>query len=165
MSWLNIFFRPLNKGGDALIEQRREDGHGSAADKRSYVEQDSGENEYIPGLGSGLIPATAPAGYTKIYDQATAGNAGFKVSTTNTPGRAFYIRSVFAVSVERDTESAPVLSLEIRNADDVAVFHVPYTMAAIVKRKKIICPVNGKVYLKTDIACRLPWTIDIQEIP
>ncbi|MFA6063894.1 MAG: hypothetical protein WC736_15005 [Gallionella sp.] len=129
------------------------------------VEQDSGENEYTPGLGSGLIAAAAAAGYTKIYDQAIAGNTGFKSSTPNTAGRAFYIRSVFALSVERASEEAPVLSLEIRNSDDVTVFHVPYTMAAIVKRKKIICPVDGKVYLKTDISTRLPWTIDIEEIP
>lgn len=129
------------------------------------VEQDSGENEYTPGLGSGLIPTSTAAGYTKIYDQAVAGNTGFKTSTPNTPGRAFYIRSVKAASVERDAENPPVLSLEIRNSDDATVFHVPYTLAMIWSRKKIICPVNGKVYLKTDIATRLPWTIDIQEIP
>lgn len=38
MNFLGIFFRPLNKAGDGLIEQRREDGHGSAADKRSFVQ-------------------------------------------------------------------------------------------------------------------------------
>lgn len=37
MSFLDIVFRALNKDGDAFIELRREDGHGSSADKRTYI--------------------------------------------------------------------------------------------------------------------------------
>lgn len=125
---------------------------------------DSGEYDYTPGLGSGLIPIATAAGYTKIYDQATAGNAGFAVATPNTPGRAFRIRSVKLESTQRSTEDAPILALEIRNSSDVAT-HVPYTAENIQRRKKIVCPVDGKLYVKTDISGRVSWDLDIEEIP
>lgn len=42
MSWLNVVFRPLNRIGDAFVEMRKEDGHGSSAVNPTYVTMSEG---------------------------------------------------------------------------------------------------------------------------
>lgn len=39
-SWFNVLFRIPNKAANAFIEPRREDGHGSASNNRSFVADD-----------------------------------------------------------------------------------------------------------------------------
>lgn len=48
MSFLDVVLRQLNAAGDAFIEARREDGHGSSIDQQSHVRDDYAQGEILP---------------------------------------------------------------------------------------------------------------------
>lgn len=106
---------------------------------------DSAEREYTPGAFGGLATVV---GDTVVYSAPA--------------GKAFRIRSSYAVPVLRGTEDAPVITIKILNPDN-SVFATPFVWAAGSKRKLITGPVGGKLVINLDIAARVPYSFDIQE--
>ena len=67
MNLFNVVFRFLNKAGDKFVEPRSEDGHGSTADKPSFVNQVNQPDNYRAEDGHGS-EANNPS-FTEVTNQ------------------------------------------------------------------------------------------------
>lgn len=75
MSLLSVVFRVLDKAGAAFIEPRREDGHGSAANNRSFVRDDYSGGQILADqtAGASALTFTFSSPVNLIYVQIKTG--------------------------------------------------------------------------------------------
>lgn len=118
-----------------------------ANDEGGQLRADSGEVEYSPGPVAGIVTTS---GDHDIYGPGS-------------PAQAFRIRSSYAIPVTRTGEEPPVITLKILDGDDNLVQTI-FCGAAFSKRKVYPVAVGNRLVLNLDIAARVPYTFDIEDV-
>lgn len=136
MSLLSVVMRVMNRAGDAFIEPRREDGHGSTPDAPTNT-ADSGEREYTH-----VVATASAAGDTTVYTPAA--------------GKRVRIRWIYAIN-DPTASSAPLIRVLLGGSEKYRVY-------ALSKRQMVTGPVNGPLVINLSAAGAVAVTVLLEEV-
>lgn len=142
MALFDVVNRLLNKAGDAFVEPRREDGHGSSAVNPTHV--------------TGSVIALDSAEENHLHKTAVVTSAGDTTVLTPSSGKALVIKWIYAIN-NPNADTTPLITVTVGGVEKYKVY-------ALSKRQTITAGLNESVVINLSVPGSVAVTIIYEEV-